>query len=174
MLYTLTTISVWFTDIHSNCQSSLPSQPSTHTHTHDSYLLLWHMCAGVCVCVLVVLSRTCIRQLVVQFIQYINFNNMWVHTPEREVEVGRGEGPSTTISAYCKQIQLAKQQQQLWQQWQRQWPEQWPFDGAYTQYWHWHIIELAAIAFAFASIETFREWSPNVLNPVSLNMLTCW
>lgn len=47
MLYTLTTISVWFTDIHSNCQAPNP----LHTHTHDSYLLLWHMCAGVCECV---------------------------------------------------------------------------------------------------------------------------
>lgn len=79
MLYTLTTISVWFTDIHSNCQPApppllpLPLLPPP-AHTHDSYLLLWHMCA--CECVLVVLSRTCIRQLAVQFIQYINFNNM--------------------------------------------------------------------------------------------------
>lgn len=46
MLYTLTTISVWFTDIHSNCQPPLPP-----LHTHDSYLLLWHMCVRVCVCV---------------------------------------------------------------------------------------------------------------------------
>jgi len=32
-----------------------------------------------CVCVCVILSRTCIRQLAVQFIQYINFNNIRVH-----------------------------------------------------------------------------------------------
>lgn len=79
MLYTLTTISVWFTDIHSNCQPAPPTllplpllPPPAHIQT--TVICFYGTC--VCECVLVVLSRTCIRQLAVQFIQYINFNNM--------------------------------------------------------------------------------------------------
>lgn len=101
MLYTLTTISVWFTDIHSNCQ---PAPASTPAHTRQLFAFMAHVCASVCVCmcVLVVLSGTCIRQLVVQFIQYINFNNMWVHTPKGEE---RGAGQARPLYNYFRLLQ---------------------------------------------------------------------